>query len=602
MSRPGWDFDYAPVHGRGREPDNARDMVVATVAPTEPSLVVRAIEPLARGVEIEAVLDRAPLHWLRVRTRAPLPLPEAEQKLRAAGVSLRYLASAERPSQALPPPMDLARAAPFDASRAHDWAVRARPPDACGQGAVSGAVGADDGYWFLGSAGVHVERLLCGDGAGTRLAVIDNEGGKIDACMLDALVPVGREPPDTRRHLRHAALLIAWAAGATDPGFAGVAPAASPRLYCVPKLGAELVTLPLAIVRAVDDGADVIGCATYVDGMTSPMLDDALSFAARLGRGGRGTAVVLAASREVSSPEGSVRASLSLDLGDPAADPRVFCAAPSSRDGGWFLWRDQAGELQPFANRGPAVRFSAPGDDIADPFHPGKLQHSESSGATALVSGVLLLLMATDPTLTLGEIHALLASTAVRSDPSADPARAGRDHNTSELLPLARDPDGHDAKHGYGRLDAALACASARDPIALVLATMGEREAALAAARSAALGAVASPELCRYLRYRILGDAGARHALAAIARHARLVAFRPERALAHAHGALVRQLALALDALCSDPVAGADHGGDVARELATLAARARRATADPASSRELDSHVLELARTIWARN
>ncbi len=53
-----------------------------------------------------------------------------------------------------------------------------------------------------------------------------------------------------------------------------------------PKPGYEIFTLPMAIVRAVDDGADVVLCATYVDGSTSPLLDDALSFARHLGRGG----------------------------------------------------------------------------------------------------------------------------------------------------------------------------------------------------------------------------------------------------------------------------------------------------------------------------
>src|SRR6185295_3517776 len=112
----------------------------------------------------------------------------------------------------------------------------------------------------------------------------------------------------------------------------------------------------------------VIACATYIDGLMSPLLDDALEVAVRLGRGGLGTAVIFPTGREMSSPEGSRHSSLSLGLGEPASDPRALCVGPSARDGGWFLWRDHRGKFRPFANRGPSVRWLAPGDDMALPF------------------------------------------------------------------------------------------------------------------------------------------------------------------------------------------------------------------------------------------
>src|SRR6185503_7815961 len=98
------------------------------------------------------------------------------------------------------------------------------------------------GRWFLGPSGISVDRGLCGDGRGTRLAVIDNDAGDIDWLGLDAEVLIGVDSPSKRSH--HAGLLIGWAVGAgRDPdnceanGFEGVAPGASPRLYCIPLPG-----------------------------------------------------------------------------------------------------------------------------------------------------------------------------------------------------------------------------------------------------------------------------------------------------------------------------------------------------------------------------
>jgi hypothetical protein len=430
-------------------------------------------------------------------------------------------------------------------------------------------------------------------GSSTRLAVIDNDGGKLDTLDLDGFVVIGRPPPDPRSFSCHGASLVAWATRSKRVN--GIAPGASARLFCIPKPGDELVTLPLAVATAVAQGADVIACATYLDTMTCPMLDDALQMAARAGRGGLGAAVVFAASREMSSADGLLHSSLSLDLGDPASDPRVICASASGRSGGWFLWRDKAGRLRPFANRGPAVRFIAPGADVVDPFAPDRLKHAESSGATAFVAGVTLLVMANAPDLTLSELDAVLTRTAQVADPVVPLGVA----SPRELLPSGRDRDGHDAKHGYGRLSATNACLAVRDPLAFALIDMGEHDVARAYHRLRSERRIAtcySEALGRHAARLLLHDERALHALKVILRHLRLVAGHERRASAHTPGALARQLALFIDMLATHPAPR-----PIAIELDTLARRARAATESVESRRSLESAVLAAAELSWQR-
>jgi hypothetical protein len=345
--------------------------------------------------------------------------------------------------------------------------------------------------------------------------------------------------------------MTAWAARAR--GFSGVAPGTSPRLYIIPKAGASILPLPLAIVKAVADGADVVLCATYVEGTTSPMLDDALEFATRFGRHGRGSAVVMPTGREASSAAGSVHASFSLGFGDPASDPRVFCVAPGARGGGWFLYRDKQGKSRPFANRGPAIRWLSPGDDIAYPFTrdqaKGRLYHAESSGAAAIAAGTLLLVLSTNPRLRLGELESIVTTTAstcpsealTRHEPLADPLDA---------LPGMRDQDGHDAKGGYGQLNAGRACLAASDPVCFALLMMGEEKASLAYAdlrRADTLLAHAYPRrLGRWMVRVVLADAALAHSLRSILRHLRLIGTNEQRRRLHGDGALLRQLRLLL--------------------------------------------------------
>ncbi len=356
--------------------------------------------------------------------------------------------------------------------------------------------------------------------------------------------------------------MVGWAAGAAraSPPFRGVAPDTSPRLYLIPKPGTDVVALALAIVRAVSDGADVVVCATYIEGSWSPMLDDALAFAERLGRGGLGAVVVLPTGRETSSPPGSVHASLSLSFGDPATDPRVLCVAPAARAGGWFFYRDRKRLARPFANRGPSVRLLAPGDDIAWPLGDGgRLCHAESSGASAIAAGVALLVIANNPTLRLREIFAVLETT-LRDVPPAVDAEQGPFADPHDTRPPGRDRDGHNAKHGYGALHAERACLAAADPVSWALVRTGDLEAAraYAALRLAdpSLRAAYSTDLARWIVRALLADARASHAIRALVRHARLLAADPRRARAFPPGAFARQLALFLRGLAEGSAIG----------------------------------------------
>jgi hypothetical protein len=241
-----------------------------------------------------------------------------------------------------------------------------------------------------------------------------------------------------------------------------------------------------------------------------------------------------------------VHASLTLGLGDPASDPRVHCVAPGGRKGGWFLWRSR-GKLRPFSNRGPAVRWVAPGDDIAYPFSSrDRLFHAESSGAAGIAAGVFLLVLSCNRALRLRDLHAILARTVdlpERDDnldaPLADPA---------DVLPSGVDADGHNAKCGYGRLNAARACACARDPVALELAAMGEHAAAIA------WSVEKHPYSRRFARWAVrmlLARPDQEHAARVLLRHARLVTTDAARANGHAYGALARQAAVGVRELQS---------------------------------------------------
>jgi hypothetical protein len=518
-----------------------------------------------------------------------LPAALAEQ-LGAAGVPVRYVASAVQPSLALGPPLDLRDVTPIEA---RSWAAPVAPLPPLVE---------TPGRWFLGDGegGVAVDWARSGTGAGRRLAVIDDDALAADQLELDAEVLV--ELAAAPRHQAHGSLMVAWAARARR--FAGVAPGASARLYLVPKPGRGVVALPLALVRAVLDGADVVVCATYVEGSTSPMLDDALELAARLGRRGRGAAVVLPTGREASSAQGSLHASFSLGLGEPASDPRVFCVAPGARGGGWFFWRDRRGRLRPFANRGPAVRWLSPGDDLAYPFTEEgaveRLFHAESSGAAAVAAGVLLLVLGANPTLRLPELARIvdatltpvLASAPARPEPLADPADA---------LPAGRDRDGHDAKHGHGLLHAGRACLAAADPFGAALVALGEDDAARAWAdlrrRDRNVRRAYSRGLARWAVRALLADPEAEHALRVLVRHLRLLDGNEGRLASHGDGALARRLGLLVRRLGAGRVPASPS---VRAEIAAVTRRIASVGDDPGAAAPLERAIARAAARCFA--
>ncbi len=583
--RPAWQFDYAPFAREAARGTVECDLVVATTEDVDPARIVALIGKRASEVSVTPLFNAHPVFWTRVESSTPIDIRELTQTLDADGVNVRYVASARQGSQALPPALDFSEAR---LSAACDW--KGRPTQVHDEQDTPWR-------WFLRSEGADVNRALCGTGAGTRLAVIDDDGRDLDRVQLDAEVLVGI--PAAPRAQSHAAMLVGWAVGGKRDdrtAFSGVAPDASPRVYVIPKPGLDAWALPLAILRAVSDGADVVVCATYVEGLTSPLLDDALEVAVRLGRGGRGTAVLMPTGREMSSAEGSTHSSLSLSMGDPASDARVLCVGPSARDGAWFLWRDRRGMLRPFANRGPAVRFLAPGDDMAYPFSSNdRPAHAESSGASAVAGGILLLLLSRFPELTLRDAEALLRVGLVRVDPARqalDPELADR----RDLQPLGVDRDDHNAKHGYGRLSAQRSCMAAADPIAQTLVRLGDADAATRYfdVIGAPLSTIVSSGLFHWAALRLLREPALVHSFASIVRALRLTCGgRAARRAAETSGQWLRQLGVLLRELAAEGPSP-EHES----ELWALDARLRGLASNEVL--ELEARLLDLWRNTWA--
>ncbi|HWP08813.1 MAG TPA: hypothetical protein VNN72_23885 [Polyangiaceae bacterium] len=577
-SRKPWYFDYTPLSvGRSEPVETDTDLVLATVDDVDPARIAELIGAGITDLSVTPLISSHPVFWTRVESTHELDFARISRALTAGGIGVRFITSARQGNQLLPPPLDFSAARP---RVAREWPAREKKPLA----------DVDSPWrWFLRGEGVDANRSLCGTGAGTRFALIDDDGLDLDKVDLDAEVLVG--VPAIPRAQSHAAMLVGWAVRARRSDgstFTGVAPDASPRVYCIPKPGRDVWSLPLAILRAVDDGADVIVCATYVEGTTSPLLDDALEVAARLGRGGRGAVVAMPTGREMSSSEGSVHSSLSLSAADPASDPRVFCVGPSARDGRWFLWRDRRGRLRPFANRGPAVRFMTPGDDMASPFAiDDRASHAESSGASAIAGATVLLVLEANPSLSAADVDAALRIASVEVDPTRqyeDPGLADR----RDLEPLGIDPDGHNAKHGYGRLSASRACLVARDPFAQALVRIGELETAerYASLDGGALRPLLGDRVARFAARAALRDAGVCHAISAFMRTLRLAAA-TRVSPSEPNGQYLRQLGVVLRMLDreSDDI---DIGPEIRARAAHLSAL------DGAAIRNLETELLSL--------
>jgi hypothetical protein len=581
-----WDFEYR-VPDRSSAPDATNDFVVATQAAVPPEHLARTVRAGDADTRVDTLLVRPPLFWYRIRTNAPKELDDVARSLGAAGLAPRYVTSSTDRNLSVGPRPDFSGSPVTPRRRWGRDVERERAIDPAFP-------------WFLTrDSGVDVNRGVCGTGTGTRLGVIDDEARDADSLGLDAEVLVGvHEAP---RGTAHGAVMAAWAVGsrgnaANDfPPFAGVAPDAACRLYVIPRPGHGVMWLPLAIVRAVHDGADVVVCATYVENTTSPLLDDALEFAVRLGRGGLGTAVVLPTGREISSPAGSIHASLTLDLGDPASDPRVLCVAPSGHSGGWFFWTDKKGKRRPFANRGPAVRISAPGDDMPYPFSKdGAFGHAESSGASAIAAGVALLVLGRNPELRVDELYELLASTT-RECPTDPEGTVG---DEADLLPVGRDSDGHDAKVGHGRASALRACLAASDPIAATLVAIGEDDAArrflVLRENARSLAGAYSERLANWSARILRTDRIFADTCASLCRHLRLLAGHADRQNAQSPGATARTVALLVERL---GVHSAPD--DVVQEIRTLGRRVCDTTRVPIETRNLERALFALASELW---
>jgi hypothetical protein len=593
-SKPrGWEFDYATVPtSAGDDDGGACDVVVATESRVEPQTIAKALASMSAPVEAMTLLDHAPIHWTRVRAYASTLRADIHAMLEAAGIAVRYVASASRGSIALAPPLR-ANGRPSDVTRgAHaEWKAR-RIPDV--------ADSTDAGFWYLHETegGVAIDRTHCGSGSNTRLAVIDYDTAEIEQIALDALVHIS---PDAEvRGYAHGALMLGWAAACrAENGYRGVAPSTSPRLYRISKPGKEVFTLPVAIASAARDGADVIVCATYVEGMMGPLLDDALTFATTFGRKGRGTAVVFPTGREASSPAGSLHASWALAFSDPASDPRVFCVGPSAKSGRWFTWRDKKGRLRPFANRGPAVRWLAPGDDISYPLtRRERLCHAESSGASAIAAGVLALVIGENPRLTVSELGEVVTRTLAHVSPEHDPSETPL-ADAHDVLPTSADRDGHNAKNGYGRIHALRACLVATDPLSSSFVAIGEDDAARIWSTlrrfDPQIRSIYSRAFGRWMARALLRDASLFHAARAIARHLRLLSRPPLRASRHPpqpDGSITHQLVLALRRARD---AGPRPSKRVGKELDDL----ERRVATSASHQATDAPFLEIVTRLF---
>ena len=576
MTRPAHDFEYAPVdHGGADDDGRSGAVLLATRSATSPDRLQAVLAETARAMGVDDVDDamlpalariipsfeRAPLFWYRLDFVSPVRRARVAEALERGGVELRYVASVHRGSTSLGTSIEGDGDAPVEADER--WATRREPV---------AELRTSEAFWFLEeAAGVNVvqDGRHVHDGRGTRLAVIDDDGESAGELALDAEIAVGIA--QVPRSHSHGPQMVAWAVGARGPRpMAGVAPAASPRLYVIPKPGTDVLSLAVALARAVHDGADVVVCATYVEGANSPMLNDALHFAARHGRGARGTAVVLPTGREASSPSYAARASWSLSLADPACDPRVFCVAPGGRDGGWFTWKDRRGAFHPFGNRGPSVRWSAPGDDMVYPFGAAeRTHHAESSGAAAIAAGVLLCVLGANPALRVDELDAVITRTAA----TVNQAETTRLH-PADAAPTAFDADGHNAKQGYGRMNTRAACAAVTCPVAGALVAIGDHAAAAAWLRQREgdprVASLFSGSLGGWLARTANVDAGFGHALRTLVRHLRLVTARPLRRDAQVQGALLRYLLLSIDAALFSHSAPAAPSPRIRRELVAL--------------------------------
>ena len=251
-------------------------------------------------------------------------------------------------------------------------------------------------------------------GAGTRLAVIDDEAADVEQVELDRVVLVGVDAaPATTGH---AALMMGWAVGAAPPERPALprrrARRVRPRSTASRSRGSTSSRCrwrsrgPCSTART-SSSARRTSRAARAPCSTTPSRSRRAS-----GDGGRGDrGRVSDRSRDVERGDIGAREPVARARRPRRAIRASIASRPAGGRAGGFCGGPQ-GQLRPFANRGPAVRWLAPGDDVAYPFSSrDRLFHAESSGASAIAAGVMLLLLGATAGSDRHEVHAILART-----------------------------------------------------------------------------------------------------------------------------------------------------------------------------------------------
>jgi len=253
------------------------------------------------------------------------------------------------------------------------------------------------------------------------------------------------DPMDDHYHGTHVAGTIA-AVGNNGVGVIGVAPAA--RIMAVKGLNGSgsgaSADLAAGIRYAADNGADVLNNSWGGGGSASPVLRDALQYAASLG-----CVIVVSAGNSA----------LDATLQSPANDPHVITVAAS----------DPSDQAAWFSNFGPKIDVAAPGFDVLStratmisPFRctnqpapngvpdPNYCRLSGTSMASPHVSGVAALVLGAHPDWSAEQVRQAL--------------RRGAAFSSTDLNSLFTH------EFGYGRVDAAGAVQVAQVPALRLLA------------------------------------------------------------------------------------------------------------------------------------
>jgi subtilisin family serine protease len=234
------------------------------------------------------------------------------------------------------------------------------------------------------------------------------------------------------------------ASGATS-GVVGIAPKC--KVLAVKIFHADSLAADERVADAIRYAAryaDVVSCSW--SGGASPNVELALRDAALTGRGGKGTAVFVAAGNGSGSPVGfparsqfAIAVSASTDQGILAnysnVGPQIWVAAPSSGGVRGVYTTDVS-----LPNRGFNTGNAAAGG--VDGLHTNDF--GGTSSATPLAAGVAALMLSANGKLTVEQIKTILKDT---SD------RIGADHHPQT---------GHSPRFGYGRVNAKAAVAKAK--------------------------------------------------------------------------------------------------------------------------------------------